>query len=83
MFKIRFNPTVRQVRLWDTADLDDPAVAAELRAAFPWYEHATGRLELHNRVRMWRALTGDETFDLDYTATRAANRPQRVAVASL
>ena len=24
MFKIRFNPTVRQLRLWDTSDLDDP-----------------------------------------------------------
>ena len=30
MFKIRFNPTVRQLRLWDTDDLDDPAVAEEL-----------------------------------------------------
>ena len=58
MFKIRFNPTVPQVRLWDTADLDDPAVAEELGSRFPWYEQATGRLEIYNRVTLWRALPG-------------------------
>lgn len=75
MFKIRFNPTVPQVRLWNTGDLGDPAVAEELRTQFPWYEPATGRLERFNRVRMWRALTGDEDFDLDYWVTRVTNRP--------
>lgn len=75
MFKIRFNPTVPQVRLWDTSDLDDPAVAGELSRTFPWYEPATGRLEVYNRVKLWRALTGDDTFDIDYWATRVANRP--------
>jgi Phytanoyl-CoA dioxygenase (PhyH) len=80
MFKIRFNPTVKQRRLWNTDDLDDPAVGAELRTRFPWYEHATGRLEIYNRVRMWQALTGDDTFDLDYWVTRVSNRPQRVVV---
>ncbi|MBO0514042.1 phytanoyl-CoA dioxygenase family protein [Streptomyces beijiangensis] len=75
MFKIRFNPTVPQVRLWDTGDLADPAVAAELRTQFPWYEHATGRLEIHNRILLWRALTGDATFDIDHWTTRVANRP--------
>ncbi|MFI5658406.1 phytanoyl-CoA dioxygenase family protein [Streptomyces sp. NPDC051684] len=75
MFKIRFNPTVPQVRLWDTSDLDDPAVGDELRHVFPWYEHATGRLEIHNRIRLWRALTGDDTFDLDHWVTRVSNRP--------
>jgi len=79
MFKIRFNPTVPQVRLWATDDLTDPAVAAELRTQFPWYEPATGRLEYYNRARMWRALTGDETFDLDYWVTRVTNRPGALA----
>jgi ectoine hydroxylase-related dioxygenase (phytanoyl-CoA dioxygenase family) len=82
MFKIRFNPTVRQVRLWNTDDLADPAVAAELGTWFPWYETATGRLEIYNRVQMWQALTGDDTFDLEYWVTRVANQPQRVAAAS-
>jgi ectoine hydroxylase-related dioxygenase (phytanoyl-CoA dioxygenase family) len=79
MFKIRFNPTVRQRRLWDTSDLADPRVPAELDAHFPWYEHATGRLERYNRVLLWRALTGDEGFDLEYWVTRVSNRPQEDA----
>ncbi|GAA2371291.1 hypothetical protein GCM10010404_28150 [Nonomuraea africana] len=79
MFKIRFNPTVPQVLLWDTADLADPAVTAELSARMPWYEQATGRLEVYNRVALWRAMTGDDTFDIDYWRTRVSNRPGRVA----
>lgn len=80
MFKIRFNPTVPQVRLWNTDDLGDPAVAEELRTRFPWYEQATGRLELHNRIRLWRALTGAPSFDLDHWVTRVTNRPGRATV---
>ena len=79
MFKIRFNPTVRQRRLWDTADLADPQVREELDTTFPWYEPATGRLERYNRVLLWRALTGDPSFDLDYWVTRVQNRPQEVS----
>jgi hypothetical protein len=78
MFKIRFNPTVRQVRLWNTEDLYDDAVAAELNTSFPWYESATARLEIYNRVKLWQALTGDDTFDPDYWVTRVSNRPRRV-----
>lgn len=78
MFKIRFNPTVRQVRLWNTEDLYDERVAAELGTRFPWYENATGRLEIYNRVKLWQALTGDDTADPDYWVTRVSNRPQRV-----
>ena len=78
MFKIRFNPTVRQLRLWNTDDLYDPAVAAELGTRFPWYENATGRLEIYNRVLLWRALIGDDSYDPDYWVTRATNRPTRV-----
>ncbi|CAM5675115.1 hypothetical protein STANM337S_07215 [Streptomyces tanashiensis] len=76
MFKIRFNPRVRQRRLWDTSDLHDPQVTAELDAMFPWYEGATGRLERYNRILLWRELTGDDGFDLDHWVTRVANRPK-------
>jgi hypothetical protein len=31
---------------------------------------------------MWQALTGDDTFDLEYWVTRVANQPQRVAAVS-
>ncbi|MFI0731670.1 phytanoyl-CoA dioxygenase family protein [Streptomyces sp. NPDC021225] len=78
MYKIRFNPTVPQVRLWDTTapdSPDSPAVREELRRSFPWYEKATGRLEIHNRIKLWRAMTADPGYDIDYWATRVANRP--------
>lgn len=78
MFKIRFNPTVRQLRLWNTDDLHDPEVGEQLRTRFPWYENATARLEIYNRVKMWQALTGDDSIDPDYWVTRVSNRPQRV-----
>jgi hypothetical protein len=83
MFKIRFNPTVRQARLWNTDDLADPAVLSELSTSFPWYEQATARLELYNRAKLWRSLTGDDTFDLDYWMTRVSNEPQRVATGTV
>lgn len=82
MFKIRFNPTVRQLRLWNTSDLADPAVDQELRTTFPWYEPATGRLEIYNRVKLWQSLTGDDTYDPDFWVTRVSNRPRRVAAVS-
>lgn len=75
MYKIRFNPTVPQVRLWDTQDADSPAVREELRRTFPWYEQATARLEIHNRILLWRALSADPGFDVDHWATRITNRP--------
>lgn len=76
MFKIRFNPAVRQRRLWNTSDLADPGVAEELATTFPWYEPATGRLEVYNRVLLWRSLTGNDSFDLDHWVTRVSNRPE-------
>jgi hypothetical protein len=81
MVKIRLNPTVRQLRLWNTDDLDDPEVAGILRRQFPWYEHATGRLEIINRALLWRFLTGDPTYDTDYWLTRVENRPEALAAA--
>ncbi|MFC9530386.1 phytanoyl-CoA dioxygenase family protein [Streptomyces sp. NPDC057717] len=80
MFKIRFNPQVRQRLLWDTSDLHDPRVRTELDVTFPWYEQAAGRLERYNRVLLWRELTGDDAFDIDHWVTRTANRPQEAAV---
>ena len=42
----------------------------------PWYEQDTGRLEILNRVRLWRYLLGDERADVDYWLTRIENEPQ-------
>jgi hypothetical protein len=80
MFKIRFNPTVKQLRLWNTDDIDSPEVIKELSTRFPWSEYATGRLELVNRARFWRTLTGLDTFDLDYYLTRMEIRPNAIDV---
>ncbi|WP_419992364.1 phytanoyl-CoA dioxygenase family protein [Streptomyces boninensis] len=78
MYKIRLNPTVRQYRLWNTDDLHDPAVAQELTTRFPWYENATARLEMYNRVLLWQALAGDASFDPEFWVTRVTNRPRRM-----
>ncbi|ADD42635.1 phytanoyl-CoA dioxygenase family protein [Stackebrandtia nassauensis] len=81
MFKIRFNPTVKQRLLWNTDDLDHPDVMRELETRFDWQENASGRLDVYQRVRLWRALTGDDTFDLHRWHTNTGNRPQRLAPA--
>ena len=55
MFKIRLNPQVRQLRLWNTHDIDQPgergeAARAEIDGILskqePWFEMADGRLEI-------------------------------------
>ena len=91
MFKIRLNPQVRQLRLWNTDDLnedykahreifagkkvDENDIQHILSRQEPWFENATGRLEIVNRIKMWRFLTGDETFDVHYWLTRLENMP--------
>lgn len=79
MFKIRFNPTVRQLRLWNTDDIDDPQVLKELKTPFGWTSANEGRLELVNRAKLWRVLTGNTEFDIDNYLTREQLRPQFVA----
>ena len=39
----------------------------------PWFELDTGRLEILNRIRLWRYLLGDESIDVDYWLTRLEN----------
>lgn len=89
VLKIRLCPTQRQCKLWDTSDLSkdntqepifwkqadaagDPVQARLLRPD-PWFEQDTGRLEFINRIRFWRYLIGDRTFDADYWMTRVEN----------
>jgi len=45
----------------------------------PWFEADTGRLEYVNRIRLWRHLLGDDSFDADYWLTRLENEPNRRA----
>ena len=89
LYKIRLGPNAPQVRLWNDSDLvtqpDSPRpifwtdpnhkdpVANQLMALEPWFEADTGRLELINRLKLWRYITGDPKADVDYWLTRVEN----------
>jgi hypothetical protein len=89
MHKVRLNPTVPQVRLWDTADLDElhnppsdhifarmmpDSVAQVLRTWQPWLGVTEYRNEQLQRALLWRYLTGDDHYDVDHYLTRLAGR---------
>lgn len=74
MFKLRLNPTVRQLRLWNTDDIDDPEIPGLLSINHKWYGNED-RIEQVNRIRFWRYLTGNERFDNHYWLTRIENEP--------
>ena len=94
MFKMRLNPAVRQFRLWNTDDLDANVseqqtiyggadrnrhdIQSILNTQEPWFEAADGRLEIVNRIKLWRFLTGDESFDVHYWLTRVENKPENL-----
>lgn len=97
MYKLRLNPQVRQLQLWNTADLDTQMVADPFRKKNrqgsdeenlysiltrrePWYENSTGRLEIVNRTKFWRFLSGDDKFDTQYWLTRLENKPENLPV---
>ena len=79
MFKLRLNPTVRQQRLWNTSDLDDPAtrtdIARILSESIPWHGQRH-RIEVMNRIRLWRYLSGDPDFDVAFWWSRIENTPE-------
>jgi hypothetical protein len=85
MYKIRLNPTQPQCRLWNTDDFDavhngpddhtfatmrTDSVGQVLRHMQPWQEGHEARYELVQRARLWRYLSGDERYDVDYYLTR-------------
>ncbi len=98
MYKIRLNPRVRQLRLWNTDDLaasnghSKPLYTKETNAVDdvqsifekkePWFEDATGRLEIINRIKLWRFLTGDDSFDAHYWLTRLENMPENLTLSA-
>tara|TARA_Y100000588_G_scaffold4944_1_gene6079 strand:- start:247 stop:480 length:234 start_codon:yes stop_codon:yes gene_type:complete len=77
MFKLRLNPTVRQLRLWNTDDIDDPEVSRNLGTNQKWHGNED-RIEHVNRIKFWRFLTGDDHFDNHYWLTRIENEPELV-----
>lgn len=84
MFKLRLEPAGAQVRRWDVSDLASPATRREvvktLEARQPWYEGGADRLEAVQRAALWRRLTGDRGFQLEYWLGRLENQagPQLV-----
>jgi len=91
MYKIRLNPTAPQTRLWDLAGFDErqndasdhvfakfraDSVAATLRHREPWLGESAYRLELVQRAALWRYLSGDDAFDVDWYQTRKELREE-------
>ena len=88
MGKLRLNPTQPQVRLWNTSDLDARnsardhvfahseagMVASILRSKEDWYGTADHRHEIVKRSLLWRYLSDDPHFDVDWYLTRTENR---------
>lgn len=68
----------QQPIFWKNPEAPRDPIHQQLMAPQPWFEHDTGRLEMLNRVRFWRYLSGDESFDMDYWATRIENDPARL-----
>lgn len=89
MYKIRLNPTIPQVRLWNQDDFEPrhndakdhtfahprtDSVAQQLRKMQPWQKGHEARYEQMERARLWRYLSGDNNFDVDYYYTRMEGR---------
>ena len=86
MFKIRMRASGSQVRQWQVDDTaprnaqraifftksppERDTVESILTTPEPWFEQDTGRLEYVNRIKLWRYLTDDPTYDADYWLTR-------------
>ena len=73
MFKLRLGPAGQQRRCWDLADVADPEVIRTLRHEHP-FTGSQARLEIVKRIKLWRYLTGDPTFDIDYWLGRMVDR---------
>lgn len=85
MYKIRLNPRGPQTKLWNTDDFAThhndasdhrfatmrfDSVGQQLRKDQPWQQGHEARYELVARTRLWRYLSGDDRFDVDYYLTR-------------
>ena len=93
MYKLRLNPREPQVRLWNTDDFDEvhndyrdhtfahprrDSVAEVLRRTQSWHGE-DGRYEQMQHARLWRYLTGDDNYDVDYYLTRLEARAEMLS----
>jgi hypothetical protein len=89
LYKIRLNPRVPQRRLWNCNDFDavhndaadhtfahmrGDSVAHVLRRMHPWQKGHELRYEQMQRAKLWRYLSGDDRYDVDYYHTRIEGR---------
>ncbi|MCB1688674.1 MAG: phytanoyl-CoA dioxygenase family protein [Halioglobus sp.] len=89
MYKIRLNPRVSQVKRWDMEDFEQihndasdhtfalmrhDSVAQVFRTMQPWQKGHESRYEQMQRARLWRYLSDDPRFDVDYYHTRIEQR---------
>ena len=80
MFKIRFNPTVPPGAAVEHRRPGRPGGPRELAHAFPLVRAAPpAGWRSYNRIKLWRALTGDDRFDIDYWVTRVPTARSAVA----
>ena len=93
MYKIRLNPTGSQTGHWDMSDYDpirirapkplhSPAtdrqdVQAQLACIHPWADRRSAHLDIVQRTRLWRLLSGDEEFAAHHFLSRLEYEPDR------
>jgi hypothetical protein len=77
MFKVRLAASVPQVKLFDTADLHDPEVGRILGGGELFWAGTDSRLEVIHRAQLWRLLTDNPGFDIQYYLGRIENDPFR------
>jgi hypothetical protein len=77
MVKLRLNPTVRQRGLFDAESATRDEIGRLLSAHHGW-EGVEHRIEILQRLRLWRALTGSD-YDYWLWLSRLDNQPTREA----
>ena len=68
---------MQQPIFWATSARADDDLHSILCEMQPWYEADTMRLEYVNRIRLFRYLLGDDSFDADYWLSRLEQNPGR------
>ena len=91
MYKIRLNPAGSQTGHWDMSGYDaalarapkplhSPAtdrqdVQGQLSCFHPWADIRSAHLDIIQRTRLWRLLSGDEEFSVHHFLSRLENEP--------
>ena len=73
MLKVRVGPAHQQARHFNLSDVADRSIGEILRHAHAFTGNES-RMEIINRIKLWRTLSGDDAFDLDYWMGRMTPR---------